>query len=296
MKNKKEEKKEEEQKSLFDDGPVSEKKEELKEKLVKAQPPKRKKESKKWVLIVLIIIILLAISAFLGYQYYQKNQSFKSEIQTTTTTTSTISTSTTTTTKASDDRYVYVKEAEGLNLRSEASVSGELIAIMPYGAKLKVIEESGDWYKVEYEEKTGWCSKIYTQETTIETEWKTYEGSGFNPEDPKFSINYPIDWALDGYKVSKTEDGKKYSIALGEGGHGMPLDDTITSASENVVYNGINAKKVTIKKSGVVFFIMVSFDWPESEGTTQVEFNIPEGYDSKYLATFESMITTFKFL
>lgn len=58
------------------------------------------------------------------------------------------------------DKYMTVT-AYWLNMRKEPSMSGAIICEIKGGTKLKIIGESGSWFKVEYNGKTGYCSGKY---------------------------------------------------------------------------------------------------------------------------------------
>lgn len=53
--------------------------------------------------------------------------------------------------------------ADTLNLREKASTSSNIIATLSKGVKCDFIEESGDWYKVQYKTYTGYVSKEYVK-------------------------------------------------------------------------------------------------------------------------------------
>lgn len=48
-----------------------------------------------------------------------------------------------------------------LNIRSSASTSSDIIGKAPHGAKVTVLSQSGDWYKIQYNGITGFVSKSY---------------------------------------------------------------------------------------------------------------------------------------
>ena len=50
-----------------------------------------------------------------------------------------------------------------LNIRSSASTSAGIIGKLNQGAKVTIIGESGDWYRIEYNNTTGYVSKDYIQ-------------------------------------------------------------------------------------------------------------------------------------
>ena len=50
-----------------------------------------------------------------------------------------------------------------VNLRSEASTSSAVVALLNSGDKLDIISETGNWYKVKYNGKEGYVSKDYVK-------------------------------------------------------------------------------------------------------------------------------------
>lgn len=52
---------------------------------------------------------------------------------------------------------------ETLNLRKEASTDSDIVAQISEGIECELIEEDGDWYKVKYEDYTGYISKEYAE-------------------------------------------------------------------------------------------------------------------------------------
>jgi uncharacterized protein YraI len=60
-----------------------------------------------------------------------------------------------------------VKSSAGANLRQGPATGKEVITTMPAGAKVKIVEKTGDgWYKVEYNGKTGYVSSSLVEEDT----------------------------------------------------------------------------------------------------------------------------------
>lgn len=52
---------------------------------------------------------------------------------------------------------------ETLNLRKEASTDSDIVALISIGDECEVLGEEGDWYKVKYEDYTGYISKEYAK-------------------------------------------------------------------------------------------------------------------------------------
>jgi SH3-like domain-containing protein len=69
-----------------------------------------------------------------------------------------------------DEKYAVVT-ATSLNIRSEPSTKGSIVTKAAKGAKLEVMGEEGEWYKVKTPDgKTGWASKSYLALTAAQKE------------------------------------------------------------------------------------------------------------------------------
>lgn len=51
-----------------------------------------------------------------------------------------------------------------LNLRSAPSLESQVLASIPNGTTLTLLGEQGDWYETEYQDKTGYVSKVFVDE------------------------------------------------------------------------------------------------------------------------------------
>ena len=63
-------------------------------------------------------------------------------------------------TKSDEDgkeEYGIVTSVVGLNVREQPTIDSEKIGTLEYGAKIKILEESGDWYRTE----SGFIFKEY---------------------------------------------------------------------------------------------------------------------------------------
>ena len=61
-----------------------------------------------------------------------------------------------------DRRYI---TARGLNVRTGPSVRSELIASLPFGTPVSVLETSGTWARIEADEVNGWLSANFLSES-----------------------------------------------------------------------------------------------------------------------------------
>ena len=60
-------------------------------------------------------------------------------------------------TKMENEMYGIVTSMSGLNIRREASVESNRVGVLEYGAKVKILEDCGDWYRIE----NGYIFKDY---------------------------------------------------------------------------------------------------------------------------------------
>lgn len=60
------------------------------------------------------------------------------------------------------DKDVYVKATDNVIIRSEATIESSRIGLLNHGQKLKYIDETDDFYEVEYNNSNGYVSKDYS--------------------------------------------------------------------------------------------------------------------------------------
>ena len=62
-----------------------------------------------------------------------------------------------------------LKDTDYLNVREKASTSSNIVTVLPKNASFEVTGEDGDWYKIKYNDYTGYVSKQYVSvsENTI---------------------------------------------------------------------------------------------------------------------------------
>ena len=94
--------------------------------------------------------------------------------------------------------------ADTLNLREKASTSSKIVATLSKGVKCDFIEESGDWYKVQYKTYTGYVSKEYVKKNEDTTQNNANEND--NTEDTK----------NDNQKDTNTNVGNENTLTTGK--------------------------------------------------------------------------------
>lgn len=207
----------ENEKDLLEEANEEAKKESILEE-VKEKPKKiKKKINWKTVLIVFVTMIVTA-AAVLGvvYYFYQKDQQSKDNI--TQEELKKEEPKEETKPEATENTGTYANSEVGLNLREEPSLTAKILATIPFGTKLTVIEEKDGWFKTEYSSKTGWVSKEFTTTTNPLIYQNTESG---------FQLTFIESWA--GYKLFKKtfEDSVTYYVAI-------PTSDKAWTESEPV--------------------------------------------------------------
>lgn len=144
------------------------------------------------VLLSVLAVLFLAAGGYVAWQSYSADKELKAEEKIENTVESPK-----TDTEVKADKFIYTNASDGLNMRKEAKSDAEVIAVIPFGTKLPILETSGDWYKVEYDSKTGWIAKLYTAEVDpLVYKDKTYG----------FQVTFPSTWAYKFYPT-KSEEG-----------------------------------------------------------------------------------------
>ena len=97
--------------------------------------------------------------AYAGYRVYQGKSSIGNDEKIKNTVEDTSGTQQT---SESVPSKVYVDATDGLNLRSLADASSEIVMLLPDRAELVVLSEENGWYKVTYEGKEGYARAEFT--------------------------------------------------------------------------------------------------------------------------------------
>ncbi len=108
---------------------------------------------------------------------------------------------------------LWVTADGGLFMREKPEPKSRSLLIIPNGTQLTAEETQGDWYKVTYQEKTGWISKSYTTtqppaEDPIK-DWKTYQNKNIG-----YSLRYPVSWVVQDYGSNPATESESY-VGLG---------------------------------------------------------------------------------
>ncbi len=168
---------------------------------VKGKPKKTKKKINWKMLMIIAVTILFTAAAVLGAVYYFDQKNKTEDTNNTQEEVKKEEPEKTEELEVTDKNIIYINSEVGLNLREEPSLTAKILATIPFGTKLTILEEKDGWYKVEYSSKTGWISKDFT--TTKSP--LVYENTEYG-----FQLTFPETWA--GYKLFKKDFGD--SVAL----------------------------------------------------------------------------------
>lgn len=104
---------------------------------------------------------------------------------------------------------VWIVADGGLFMRENADSKSQIISIIPNGTKLTAEETLGEWYKVNYQGKTGWINKSYTtNQAPAENptnSWQTYQNKAVG-----YSLRYPTEWVAQDYGANPATGSESY--------------------------------------------------------------------------------------
>lgn len=104
---------------------------------------------------------------------------------------------------------------EELNLRESASTSSKVLGKLVSGTKLTILSTEGDWYKVNYNGKEGYVSKIYINEITDEnTSNSNNLNNSENTESISSNNSTDSNGLIKGKNTNLTEDTTLYVLPL----------------------------------------------------------------------------------
>ena len=195
--------------------------------------PYNKTEMPKMIKIVLWAIGIAAVFAalILGYvmgSLLRQPTSVKNSVQPTSTKIEISSISPTrASTTVSVLKTVYVNSPDGLNLRKEATLTSDVIVLMPYGTELKVSQETQDWYFGSYQSQSGYFKKEFTSTDSPFKGWQLYDNSTY-----KISLKLPSTWK--DYATKESGAGTKENPARIE--FALPLKEATESATVAAIF------------------------------------------------------------
>lgn len=108
---------------------------------------------------------------------------------------------------------LWVKADGGLYQREEPNSKAKIIKLIPDGTQLEADETQGDWYKVTYQDKSGWIHKSFTT-TEAPAEDPTKNWSNFKNPSFGYSLRFPKDWVSQDYGANPASGAVSY-VAFG---------------------------------------------------------------------------------
>lgn len=151
-----------------------------------------------------------------------------------------------------------------LNLREKASTSANVLATLSKGVKCDFIEESGDWYKVQYKTYTGYVSKEYVKKNEETAQSDTNK----NDNQQEIDTNVENEGVLTTGKISVKTDVKIipliYSSKLDE----LNKNASVTILTETNGWTYIQTNTIT---GWVRSDVITNKQTAESDKNTQVD-------------------------
>jgi uncharacterized protein YgiM (DUF1202 family) len=244
-----------------------------------------------WLVILITVPLTLLIAAvgYVAWQSYTADKTLKAEDKVDTIVTPKTETTEETPTLTTGEKSIYIDAPEGLNFRKESKSDAEILAIIPNGTKLILLETSGDWYKVEYDSELGWIAKLYTSETNP----LVYKNTTYG-----FEVTFPAAWA---YKFFPTQaqDGVTagYYVAV-------PTADTAIDETSMGIEKGYNSLIALSIYTPSQWDTISALEGPKPTLAVQntkyvVAYSLPNGVPGSDLAArvaeVKSVLATIKF-
>ncbi len=210
-----------------------------------------------------------------------------------------------------EETSVTVYATAGVNVRSTASTSGEILGTLTVGTSITQLSVSDGWSKVDYNGKTGYVKSTYLSTTAPEIKETVYATTTVNIRDAASTDGSVIGQLSKGSSIVRTSEADGWSKVSYDGKTGYikstyltttkPTTTTTTSTSSSsvtvesvseTVYTtaGVNIRSeasVDSDKLGTVSSgTSLTRTGKLSNGWSQVEYNGKTGYvKSTYLTT-----------
>lgn len=162
----------------------------------------------------------------------------------------------------STGKYVKITSESGLNLRKDMATSSEVLAVIPAGTYVNLLEDNGGWLKVSYSGKSGYISSKFGTITSNKEDTQT-------PTIPNISQNANAENVIN---FAKSHLGKPYiygstNLDVGTDCSGFTyavfknFGININRVSKDQYLNGVPVEKSDLRAGDLVFF--VTGDTPE---------------------------------
>lgn len=181
--------------------------------------------------------------------------------------------------------------AEDLNLRKEASTQSKSLAKLKAGDSMEILGEAGNWYQVQYKEKTGYVNKLY-----VNKEWIAFSNtSNLNLRKKPSASSKVLDQLNQGDSmIVLGKEGKWYKVQYNKK-TGYVKKDYI-EFQYNVYVDGskVNLRKkastdskvlTTLNTGGMVTLLSTKGNW------YQIRYNKKVGYIRDVYISFTRPVT-----
>ena len=139
---------------------------------------------------------------------------------------------------------------ETLNLRKEPSTESDIVALISEGEECELLEEEGDWYRVQYGDYTGYISKEYAQLQSDYTDNSEGNTNTTNTVEKNNSVNDVENNEIETNTVAEEPTNTETTTISTETGEGTITDDTILRITplinSSVIENIKSGAKVTV--------------------------------------------------
>lgn len=147
-------------------------------------------------------------------------------------------------------KYVKITSEGGLNLRREASTSSEVLAIIPTGTYVDLLQTNGSWLKVKYNGKAGYISSQFGTITDKKEEASTVGANATAENVINFAKSYlgkPYIYGSTNLNVGTDCSGFTYAVFKHFG-------INLNRVSKDQYLNGTPVEKSNLLPGDLVFF------------------------------------------
>lgn len=178
---------------------------------------------------------------------------------------------------------LWVTAEGGLFMRENPDSKSRAISLIPDRTQLTAEEIQGDWYKVIYQEKSGWINKGYTT-TQAPAEDPTKNWQTYQNKTAGYSIRYPMEWVVQDYGSNPATGSDNY---LGIGPQLPPTLDpsqlppvvlrTTKNTLESIESNLSKQSSVVVEQTTISGISGKKFTYNASSGVQMTTFVILKG-------------------
>lgn len=156
---------------------------------------------------------------------------------------------------------------ETLNLREEASTDSDIVALLSEGDECELLEEEGDWYRVQYGDNTGYISKEYAEVISDDT-----NSSNNTTDESNTDKNNDTNTDTDNSENNTTTNETDQSVSTGEGTINgnieLKIAPLINSSVLENVESGTSVTVITQINGWAYIYTEESAGWIRSEMVT----------------------------